>query len=67
MSEPFFSSRSLRLGNSEFFEKIKSCLESFIMFDTHYNKVALSVSGKINRLILFMTQRRNVSCLIAEA
>ena len=67
MSEPFFSSRSLDLGNSELFKKIKSCLESFIMFNAHYNKVALSVSGKIYRLILLMTQRRNVPCLIAEA
>ena len=45
MGEPFFSSRSLYLGNSELFKKIKSRLESFIIFDAHYNKVALSVNG----------------------
>jgi hypothetical protein len=55
MGNPFFSSRSLSLGNGKLSEKLDPCFESFVMFDAHDNEVTFAIGSQINRLVLFMT------------
>ena len=65
MSEPFFPGCGLGLGNGKLPKEFDPCIESFVMLDAHDNKVAFAIRGKINRFVLFVAQRGNISCLIA--
>ena len=67
MGEPLFTSRGLGLGHCKFSKEFDSCFESLIMLNTHDHKIAFSVCGQINGLILFMTQGSDIPCLIAQA
>jgi hypothetical protein len=54
MGKPFFSRRSLGLGNGKLSEEIHPCYESFVMFDAHDHEVTFAIRSKINRFVLFM-------------